>query len=440
MNHPLPARPSFVPSSSSSLPIAGPSKVTTLNLSITPKSPVNNTKCTICSIPPKYTCPRCSKRTCSLECSKKHKIKDECNGIRDPTAFVPLNQYSQGAWSDDYKWLEEGRRKVTNWGEDVKIDEIQKSKSNPNLNNQKLIKNKIRPAIKKAWKLKLELNKLGCDVDFLPSGMEKKKLNQSNWNAKSHQVYITLHINIPSALLEKKPASCNVKTIVHPRVLFSTSDTAKSNPSPTLLSLTNIPLTSTKVVHVLPFYSTPTRPAPEHTQGQKLFYPPLDSSKPLPEVLKGTSWVEFPVIEVLDRIEWDEGLKNGVIVIVPLSEPVIAGRNVARTRDNGWGKRKVDSIDNGQNDDTSTKVKEVDTKKPKVNIEGLMALGDYDSESEDEAGEIGESGEEIEDQVPLGEDVDAMGQAEEDNEIGDEPSVEVLQAVGMALAADLGEA
>ncbi|ORX37142.1 hypothetical protein BD324DRAFT_566417, partial [Kockovaella imperatae] len=67
--------------------------------------------CSICNRdPPKYTCPRCSYRTCSLTCSKAHKAKFECSGERDPTGYIPLKDVNHGIWADDYKWLEEGRR------------------------------------------------------------------------------------------------------------------------------------------------------------------------------------------------------------------------------------------------------------------------------------------------------------------------------------------
>nr|2N94_A Chain A, Box C/D snoRNA protein 1 [Saccharomyces cerevisiae S288C] len=37
--------------------------------------------CGVCGIKEfKYKCPRCLVQTCSLECSKKHKTRDNCSG------------------------------------------------------------------------------------------------------------------------------------------------------------------------------------------------------------------------------------------------------------------------------------------------------------------------------------------------------------------------
>src|SRR5207253_778073 len=45
--------------------------------------------CPLChSRPPKYRCPACATRTCSVACVKKHKLYAQCSGRIDATAFV----------------------------------------------------------------------------------------------------------------------------------------------------------------------------------------------------------------------------------------------------------------------------------------------------------------------------------------------------------------
>ncbi|PWW77528.1 hypothetical protein C7212DRAFT_362709 [Tuber magnatum] len=45
--------------------------------------------CPLChSCPPKYRCPACATRTCSVACVKKHKLYAQCSGQIDATAFV----------------------------------------------------------------------------------------------------------------------------------------------------------------------------------------------------------------------------------------------------------------------------------------------------------------------------------------------------------------
>lgn len=65
------------------------------------------TLCTIChAAPPKYKCPRCLTRTCSLPCIQRHKARASCDGVRNARAFVPLAQLTTPAgWDHDYNFL-----------------------------------------------------------------------------------------------------------------------------------------------------------------------------------------------------------------------------------------------------------------------------------------------------------------------------------------------
>ncbi|PKY00065.1 hypothetical protein P168DRAFT_276491 [Aspergillus campestris IBT 28561] len=63
--------------------------------------------CTICHIhPPKYRCPRCSTRTCSLPCSKRHKLWSQCSGVRDPAAYLRrADLATPSAFDRDFNFL-----------------------------------------------------------------------------------------------------------------------------------------------------------------------------------------------------------------------------------------------------------------------------------------------------------------------------------------------
>uniref|UniRef100_A0A8V5G3G8 Box C/D snoRNA protein 1 n=1 Tax=Melopsittacus undulatus TaxID=13146 RepID=A0A8V5G3G8_MELUD len=54
----------------------------------------------------KYRCPRCMKYSCSLLCVKKHKLALSCNGVRDKTAFVSVNEFTDlnllSVWGLEY--------------------------------------------------------------------------------------------------------------------------------------------------------------------------------------------------------------------------------------------------------------------------------------------------------------------------------------------------
>ncbi len=68
---------------------------------------VLSTLCSICHTDaPKYKCPRCSARTCSVGCIQKHKSRADCDGIRNPRAFLPLAQLKTDAGIDhDFNFL-----------------------------------------------------------------------------------------------------------------------------------------------------------------------------------------------------------------------------------------------------------------------------------------------------------------------------------------------
>ncbi|KAL8300280.1 hypothetical protein RB597_010065 [Gaeumannomyces tritici] len=63
--------------------------------------------CGVCHVSaPRYRCPRCAARTCSLACVTKHKSRAGCSGARDPAAFVPASRLRTPAGIDhDYNFL-----------------------------------------------------------------------------------------------------------------------------------------------------------------------------------------------------------------------------------------------------------------------------------------------------------------------------------------------
>ncbi|KAF9096928.1 Box C/D snoRNA protein 1 [Mortierella sp. AM989] len=75
--------------------------------------------CEVCGITTaKYKCPGCFCQTCSLKCSKQHKLDTTCSGIRSRTHFVERKQYSEQDMMSDYNFLEEVGRTVDNAARD----------------------------------------------------------------------------------------------------------------------------------------------------------------------------------------------------------------------------------------------------------------------------------------------------------------------------------
>ncbi|OQD84845.1 hypothetical protein PENANT_c011G04543 [Penicillium antarcticum] len=63
--------------------------------------------CSICHVnPPKYKCPRCSTRTCSLPCTRRHKLWSQCSGVRDPAAYLKRNELAtESAFDRDFNFI-----------------------------------------------------------------------------------------------------------------------------------------------------------------------------------------------------------------------------------------------------------------------------------------------------------------------------------------------
>lgn len=68
---------------------------------------VLSTLCSICHAQaPKYKCPGCGARTCSVACVQKHKTRADCVGVRNPRAFMPLSQLRTDAGIDhDFNFI-----------------------------------------------------------------------------------------------------------------------------------------------------------------------------------------------------------------------------------------------------------------------------------------------------------------------------------------------
>ena len=135
---------------------------------------VHPSPCALCSSPSRYTCPRCSLRTCSAPCSRSHKLKFTCSGERDPAKFINLRDVGPRIWAEDYRWLEEGRRKVAAWGEGLPPS------SDGRREGQDGKRGQGGQGVRMEG-LRAELRRRGCLVDFMPFGMRRKQLNQSTW-------------------------------------------------------------------------------------------------------------------------------------------------------------------------------------------------------------------------------------------------------------------
>lgn len=145
--------------------------------------PLLSSLCRICNTnPPKYRCPRCSSQTCSLACSKRHKLWSDCNGLRDPTVFKPLKELHTAAGIDhDYNFISSIERSIERTDRHI-VEEKRL------LNRKDLLGDEDRGR----WKgphqegvsllLRKALEISYVVIDRAPKGMKRNKDNTTNWS------------------------------------------------------------------------------------------------------------------------------------------------------------------------------------------------------------------------------------------------------------------
>ena len=87
-----------------------------------------------------------------------------------------MKEYGYGALMNDYVYLEDIGRKVTEWGRDIGKGKYQVTE------RDRVGGGRRRKSKKEALQIQLEIREI--PLVFLPPGMERKKLNLSYWDSK----------------------------------------------------------------------------------------------------------------------------------------------------------------------------------------------------------------------------------------------------------------
>ncbi|KAL2002854.1 hypothetical protein VTN02DRAFT_5751 [Thermoascus thermophilus] len=170
--------------------------------------------------PPKYRCPRCSTRTCSLPCTRRHKTWSQCSGVRDPAAYVRRSDLATPAAFDrDFNFitaierrLERAERDVENRGiplsvpvsvdrgdshEDV--DGAGHKRKRPPLHSQQHLAKGEAGFLRGA-------ERAGVTVVRAPRGMTRNRQNASRWHPKHKCLSWTVEWIAPDG--QKTLANC----------------------------------------------------------------------------------------------------------------------------------------------------------------------------------------------------------------------------------------
>ncbi|KAJ1325138.1 zinc finger HIT domain-containing protein [Microdochium nivale] len=181
--------------------------------------PLLTSLCTICHVQsPKYKCPRCATRTCSLQCIKKHKKWSSCSGERDPTVYLAPSKLKTDAGIDhDYNFLTKIERSIETADKIMREerDIVPPPGGHPQQQhndasggrhqhrdnhhpNKRARFNDGRhghdehsaSASSRRWdkNSQFRLRKLGIHVSTVPYGMTRSRENKTSWNKRTRTI------------------------------------------------------------------------------------------------------------------------------------------------------------------------------------------------------------------------------------------------------------
>ncbi|KMZ09490.1 box C/D snoRNA protein 1 isoform X1 [Drosophila simulans] len=149
-----------------------------------------------------YACPKCEVKTCSLPCVQIHKKELNCDGQRDRTKFVPLNEMTSREFMSDYCFLEE----CTRYAENRKSDPCKRFTHDQR--NLPVTQHRMRMAAKKRnINLRLQLENFSRhkeNTTFL-----NWKLGRFHWRVEWLFANIPCEASLPRNIVRFVDEECN---------------------------------------------------------------------------------------------------------------------------------------------------------------------------------------------------------------------------------------
>ncbi|KAK4179454.1 hypothetical protein QBC36DRAFT_375933 [Triangularia setosa] len=193
--------------------------------------------CSICHIePPKYTCPRCKVQTCSLACSKKHKTRADCDGVRNPREFMPIHELRTPRGIDhDFNFLSSIERDRLRAERDiVEVRQLMDPKElhPPTQAEEEKLFRKIWDGDKLSFEivdkqqqqnnnqnngimpqLRRRLKNLDIEVVYMPKGMSRQRENKTSWNKRTNAINFQVEWLIYDFSSQQKPQKILYKAL-----------------------------------------------------------------------------------------------------------------------------------------------------------------------------------------------------------------------------------
>uniref|UniRef100_A0A2K6JMU6 Box C/D snoRNA protein 1 n=1 Tax=Rhinopithecus bieti TaxID=61621 RepID=A0A2K6JMU6_RHIBE len=217
----------------------------------------------------KYRCPRCMRYSCSLPCVKKHKAELTCNGVRDKTAYVSIQQFTEmNLLSGKLSILEDVARTADHISRDAFLKRPISNK------HMYFMKNRAR--------------RQGINLKLLPSGFTKRKENSTFFDKKKQQFCWHVKLQFPQSqaeYIEKRvPDDKTINEILKPYI-----DPEKSDP--VIRQRLKAYIRSQTGVQILMKI--------EYMQQNLVRYYELDPYKSLLDNLRNKVIIEYPTLHVV---------------------------------------------------------------------------------------------------------------------------------------------
>ncbi|XP_075567342.1 box C/D snoRNA protein 1 [Pelecanus crispus] len=228
----------------------------------------------------KYRCPRCMKYSCSLLCVKKHKLALSCNGVRDKTAFVSVNDFTDLNLLSDYRFLEDVGRTAD------------AAARHPIVHSS--------TTKKPLYCLRNKARRCNIDLRTLPVGFTKRRENSTTFNFTEKKFYWHLKLVFPHChaeyTLKGVPDDKTLADILKPYI-----DPVESDP---------VVCQRLKIYTVSPQSDVRILMKIENRRQNSIRYNELDASRSLLDNLKGKVIIEYPTLFVVLKT-----LKNDMVVL-----------------------------------------------------------------------------------------------------------------------------
>ncbi|KAJ3161201.1 hypothetical protein HDU86_007823 [Geranomyces michiganensis] len=149
--------------------------------------------CQVCSLNKhKYKCPGCGVQTCSLDCSKAHKLNTGCSGQRSKTHYIKLSEFTANDMTSDYVLLEDAYRTADNAARDNK--RLPQLSSITTSATSKLHHPRLTP---RQALLNRQCTYNTTTLRFMSKGMKRREQNQSMYITRSRFICWTVELLFP---------------------------------------------------------------------------------------------------------------------------------------------------------------------------------------------------------------------------------------------------